>query len=44
MDIELIITPNFFKFGFDWFSKDELFDFNEVNVYFAFINLKITWE
>lgn len=43
MEIELTFAPNYCLFGFDWYEKDEFYDFNEFNVYFLFMELKFTW-
>ena len=44
MEITLTFAPNYFLFGLDWYGKDEIYNWNEINLYFAFIELKITWE
>ena len=43
MEIELTLAPNYFLFGLDWYQKDEVYDFNEINLYFLFLELKFTW-
>ena len=44
MEIQLTLSPNYILFGFDLYSKDFEFDYNEVNIYFLFAELKITWD
>jgi len=44
MEIELEISPQLCLFGFDFYYKDQEYDYNEVGVYFFIFKLKLTWE
>jgi len=44
MEIELEISPQLCLFGFDFYYKDQEYDYNEVGVYFFIFKLKFTWE
>jgi len=43
MEIALEMSPNYCMFGFNFFQKDELYDYREVNIYFFILKLSITW-
>lgn len=43
MGITLTFALNFFLFGIECYEKDELFEYNELNIYFSFIELKFQW-
>lgn len=43
MELTLTLAPNFFLFGFDYYEREEMFDFNELNIYIICLEIKITW-
>lgn len=41
--MSITIAPNYVLIGFDWYERDEIDDYNEINVYFLFIKLSFYW-
>jgi len=43
MEIELEMSPQYCMFGFNFFNRDKMFDYNEINIYFFIFKLHIAW-
>lgn len=43
MELEILLSPNYFMFGISWFSSDEEYDYNELNIYFLFLKVSFSW-
>lgn len=44
MEITIEMSPQLCLFGFDFFWKDEEFDYNEIGLYFFIFKVQFTWE
>lgn len=44
MEIQLEMSPQYCLFGFDYYWKDEQYDYNEVNLYFFIFKISVLWE
>jgi hypothetical protein len=41
--MEITFAPNYFMFGISWFSRDEEFDYSELNIYILCIHIQFTF-
>lgn len=43
MEIELEMSPQYCLFGFNYYQRDDQFDYNEINIYFFIFKLQVVW-
>jgi hypothetical protein len=43
MEIAIEISPQYCLFGFNFFQRDEQYNWNELNIYFFILKLQIAW-
>ena len=41
--IQIQVAPNYVLIGLDWYSADEVENYNEINLYFLFVKLSFYW-